>query len=472
MVGLASLIGTAMEKSNVAEEQHDGPSTKVAVLKMSYLLAVTAVAFMVPAFSMTRPAEWFVIPALLALQAIVLLACRIDAYEIVRPALRLKWLFVFLILMYALLPAETQSDALLEWRIPGVQWRLSVNLTGLEQAALMCLQISTVLLASTVVRMTGTGSDLVIGLQAFRLPTLFVHSLDQTLKLLGGVEPPGGRDGRRRGQNHAQGQGRGHGEGPPHPGFFTVMRELLRGDIGSFVQTIQGNIGASEHAGRKADRDLSAQLAHDVAVVSGLALCMASFKMLKFLPGLPFAPGHKALLLFPLYVLAARLTHSRWGATAAGSIMGVIGFLQGDGRFGVLEILKHLGPGVVIDLADPLVRRLPNWALGYCFLGLLAAVARTATEFAIVLMLGARAEVYIFPAARLVPNLLAGLLSGFVTIFLLRAFGLSEQSRDADHAAPARMNEGDGSEGAAQNPAMVAFPAEKLDAREGRISPQ
>jgi len=468
MVGLASLIGTAMEKSNVAEEQHDGPSTKFAVLKMSYLLAVTAVAFMVPAFSMTRPAEWFVIPALLALQAIVLLACRIDAYEIVRPALRLKWLFVFLILMYALLPAETQSDALLEWRIPGVQWRLSVNLTGLEQAALMCLQIITVLLASTVVRMTGTGSDLVVGLQAFRLPTLFVHSLDQTLKLLGGVGQPGGR-----GQGQGHGQGRGQGQGQPQPGFFTVMRGLLRGDIGSFVQTIRGNIGlAGEQAGGKGDRDLGAQLAHDVAVVSGIALCMASFKMLKLLPGLPFASGHKALLLFPLYVLAARLTHSRWGATAAGSIMGVIGFLQGDGRFGVLEILKHLGPGVVIDLADPLVRRLPNWALGYCFLGLLAAVARTATEFALVLMLGARAEVYIFPAARLVPNLLAGFLSGFITIFLLRAFGLSGQSKDADRDARARMSEGDGSEGAAQNPAMVAFPAEKLDAREGQISPQ
>jgi hypothetical protein len=471
-----------MKKTNVAEAHHDGHTTKVAVLKVSYLLAVTTVAFMVPAFSTTPPAEWFIIPALLALQAIVLLACRIDPHEIVRPVWRLKWLFVFLILMYALLPAETPSDAFLEWCIPGVQWRLSVNLRGLVKAAVMCLQIISVLLASTVVRMTGTGSDLVVGLQAFRLPTLFVHSLDQTLKLLGGVGPPGGRDhGRHRGQSRArghgrgQGQGQGPGQGPgqPHPGFFTVMRGLLRGDIGSFVQTIRGNIGlAGEQAGRKADRDLSAQLAHDVAVVSGLALCMASFKMLKFLPGLPFASGHKALLLFPLYVLAARLTHSRWGATAAGSTMGVIGFLQGDGRFGVLEILKHVGPGVVIDLADPLVRRLPNWALGYFFMGLLAAVARTATEFALVFMLGARAEVYIFPAARLVPNLLAGFLSGFITIFLLRAFGLSEQPKDADRDARARMTEDDGSEGAAQNSAMVAFPAEKLDAREGRISPQ
>jgi hypothetical protein len=112
--------------------------------------------------------------------------------------------------------------------------------------------------------------------------------------------------------------------------------------------------------------------------------------------------------------------------------MGVIGFLQGDGRFGVLEVLKHLAPGVLIDLADPLMRRLPQRALTYCVLGLAAAAARTMTEFIVVLFLGARAEVYIFPAARLVPNLLAGFLSGFVTVFILRAFKASTPSTDKD----------------------------------------
>jgi len=47
--------------------------------------------------------------------------------------------------------------------------------------------------------------------------------------------------------------------------------------------------------------------------------------------GVPFASGHKGVLLIPLYILASRLTYSRWGGTAAGAIMGVIGFLQGDG---------------------------------------------------------------------------------------------------------------------------------------------
>jgi hypothetical protein len=177
-------------------------------------------------------------------------------------------------------------------------------------------------------------------------------------------------------------------------------------------------------------------MAHDVAIVSGLALTMATLKMFRVLPGIPFASGHKALLLFPLYILASRLTYSRWGATAAGAVMGVIGFLQGDGRFGILEMLKHLAPGVVIDLAQPWISRLPGRALGYCLLGLAAAVARTATEFSLVAMLGARAEIYIFPMAKLVPNLVAGFLSGFTTLFVLRAFDHSMPRREDSLAEP------------------------------------
>jgi hypothetical protein len=394
--------------------QHDSRTTKIAVLKVTYLLAITAVVFMMPAFSWTRAAQWFVVPALIAIQTLALLLCRIGASPIARPIWRLKWLFLFLIATYTLLPAESSTDALVTWHLPGVGWRVSINLTGLGHAGLMCLQISNVILASALVRLTGTGHDLVEGLRAFRLPPLFVHSLDRTLDLLGGVR-------RSDGDRGAGGRGRSS-----QPGFFAVLKRVLGGDMGAFVGSIQGNMQlASEQAGREADEHLSSQLAHDVAVVSGISLAMASLKMLKFLPGVPFASGHKALFLFPMYVLASRLTRSRWGGTAAGSIMGVIGFLQGDGRFGALESFKHVAPGLIIDLAEPLVRRLPSWALGYSILGLAAAVARTATEFAVVLLLGARAEVYLFPAARLVPNLLAGFLSGFVTMFVLRAFGLS-----------------------------------------------
>jgi hypothetical protein len=359
-----------------------------ALRKVCYLLAVTALVFALPATGAPALAQSLVIAGLLALQAIILLVCRVELRAIVRPAWKLKWLFALLIVVYGLLPPETPCcDTRIGWPVPGLAWTLSINLTGLQQAGLMCLQILTVLLTSMVVRETGGGRDLVDGLKAFRLPDLFVHALDQTLDTFVGARRPGHR---REG-------------GAPSGGFFRMIREMSRGDFSAFVKTIEGNMTLGAGRAPDAGRRLDARLAHDVAVVTGIALCMASLKAVKVLPGLPFASGHKTFLLFPLYILAARLTHSRWGATAAGSIMGVIGFLQGDGRFGVLEIFKHIAPG-------------------YCVLGFAAAIARTTTELLLVLLLGARAEIYLFPAARLVPNLLAGTLSGVVTVFVLRAF--------------------------------------------------
>jgi hypothetical protein len=400
-------------------------TARIAILKVLYLLAVTAGAFVIPSAAATRPARWFVLPALLALQIIVLLACRIGVNNIIRPVWRLKWLFLFLIGVYSLLPPEHHetSQTIVYWRVPLMGWLLPLNVSGLERAVLMCVQILTLVLASMVIRLTGSANDLATGLRAFGLPNLFVYSLDYTLELLGG----------------AQRSDRGRGDGRGRVGSFSTMRRLLRGEIGWFAETIHANI---DRAGERArlHGGIGVHLAHDIGVVTGVALCMASVKVLKILPGLPFAPGHKVLLLFPLYVLASRLTYSRWGATAAGSIMGVIAFLQGDGRFGILEILKHITPGLVIDIGEPLARRLPGWAFGYCLLGLAAAVARLSTDFVVVVLLGARAEVYLFPAAVLVPNLIAGLLSGFVTTYVLRAFARSAETKLAEADARAILD--------------------------------
>lgn len=233
------------------------------------------------------------------------------------------------------------------------------------------------------------------------------------------------------------------------PGFFAIVRRLLRGDVGFFIQAVEGNlVRAQDELAADRARSLDARLAHDVAIISGVALGMMSLKVLKFLPGIPFASGHKTMLLFPLYSLAAHLTYSRWGGTTAGAIMGVLGYLQGDGRYGVLEILKHVAPGLVIDLTWPIARRLPRSVFVYGPLGLLAALARTATEFAAVMLLGARAEVYVFPAAKLVPNISAGILSGFVTWFLLPAFDRFRPAPDpavlpTDTLLPSPVSESD-----------------------------
>src|SRR5262249_59323965 len=97
------------------------------------------------------------------------------------------------------LPAEGHAspDRLFPWQFPGTLWVIPLNLTGLARAGLMCLQLLTVLLASTVVRRTGSGRDLIDGLQAIGLPKLFVHAFDQTLHLNSGPRPDRGGPGRR-----------------------------------------------------------------------------------------------------------------------------------------------------------------------------------------------------------------------------------------------------------------------------------
>jgi hypothetical protein len=395
----------------MAKLPEDSPRSRLALLKLLYLLAVTAAAFGVPAIEATRPAEWYVVSGLLTLQVATLLACGIGLPIILGAGWRLKWFFVFLLACYAFLPDEGKSsnEVLRSWQVPGIGWTVPLNLPGLEHAALMCLQLLTVILVSAVVRLTGSGTDLADGLRAFGLPGLFVHSLDQTLSLLGGR----GRE--QPVEREATGQ--------KAPSLFHMLGRLFRGDVGLFVESIQRNLNdAQKQVARQSAGWLDSRLIHDVSVIAGVALAMVSLKIIKILPGIPFAPGFKVLLLFPLYITASQRTFSRWGGTVAGSIMGVIGFLQGDGRYGVLEILKHAAPGLVIDLARPLIRRLPQSAIVYCVLGFVAAIARTSAEFAAVLFLGARAEIYLFPAARLIPILIAGTLSGFVTLFVLRAF--------------------------------------------------
>ena len=124
------------------------------------------------------------------LQAVILIRCRVEWREVFRPLGRLKWLFLVLLVCYAVLPGDDERTTA-DWNaIPIFGRALWVNLGGLALAALMCLQILTVLLASSVVRLTGPGTDLVVGLRALGLPKLFVYPLDLVLAKLGGVRRP------------------------------------------------------------------------------------------------------------------------------------------------------------------------------------------------------------------------------------------------------------------------------------------
>ena len=396
--------------------------------KVLYLLTLTVGVFAIPG-----PMRWYAVPALVLFQVGLLLALRVPFRAVYRIVTRLKGVFLFLIGCYLLLPGKEGSEV---FSLPlGVfDWALDLNLTGLRTAILMCCQILAVLLASAVVLLTGSESDLVEGLRRLWCPRLLMYSVDNTLALLGGLDRPG--HGGRRGQGSGTGGMRvGRRNNQPGeaeadsvragPGFLAITRRLLRGDAGLLIEAIKSGMKRASERNQRTMGQASVEerrLAHDVTIISGIAVVMMSMKLFKFLPGIPFAPAHKTLILIPLYILAAQLTYSRFGGTTAGAIMGLVNFLNGNGRFGLFDVLKHMVPGLAIDLLWPVFRRLPRKIWVYSVLGILTAICRISTELAVGLLLGARWEVFLGLTWRICSNLLAGGLSGAVTYSILPAF--------------------------------------------------
>jgi hypothetical protein len=197
--------------------------------------------------------------------------------------------------------------------------------------------------------------------------------------------------------------------------FWSAIRHR---DLTPLATQIQQTLAASKQ--RAIDYGLDERRAHDVAVIGAIGATMMTLKIIKIMPGMPVIAGMKSIFFIPLYIIAAEATRSRWGATVAGTIMGVIGFLNGDGRYGVFEVFKHTVPGVLIDLCWPLLSRFPRRRWVFMAIGITAAIGRTSSELVMTLALGANAEIWLFPLWKLVPNLIAGVLSSYVAMGLLK----------------------------------------------------
>jgi hypothetical protein len=160
---------------------------------------------------------------------------------------------------------------------------------------------------------------------------------------------------------------------------------------------------------------------------------MLGFKVLKILPGVPFAPGYKGVVLIPLYLVAASLTKSKAGATWTGLTMGTVAFLLGDGRYGVFEIAKHVTPGVLTDLLFGVFRRIARGGrmrrvIGWSCLGMIAALGRFATITMVAFAVSPPAIVYITLLPGLLVHATFGVISGLITTPLMTAIENREEA--------------------------------------------
>lgn len=374
-------------------------------LRVAYLLAVG-----VGVFAVSAPA---VVAGIAVAQVLLAIGVGIGPARLLRLVRKLLTYGGALALTFAFFPDASNP----RWTtiVPGI----TVSLSGLAVAGLMLLRLLAVLIASEVIRQGDPGA-VASGLRGFGVPASFADALGLTLGQLAASDA--GKGGGRGGGMGAGGGG-GRGRRAGGRSFVDAVRPLVRGDVGPLLGEVRMRLEAARRA--TAEQLGDSPYARDLAVVVGMASAMLALKILKLLPGIPFAPGHKTVLLIPLYILAGALTRMRWGATLTGTTMGTVAFLMGDGRYGVFEILKHVAPGVVVDLLLPLVHRPGRRAstLVWCLFGLVVAAGRFATVLAMTVLVAAPEQLYFLLAVPAAIHLVFGVLSGFIAKHVVAGLG-------------------------------------------------
>ncbi|HEY5648914.1 MAG TPA: energy-coupling factor transporter transmembrane component T [Nitrospiria bacterium] len=382
-------------------------------LKIIYLITVSVLCFVIK--------QPWVLTGLLAFHLSLWFAVKLPFRALTRSLRKISFFIVLILITFSLMPLEAMdSDT---WKtIPILGFELSVNMTGLAFGTLMSLRVLVVVIASMAIQLSGKPGEFVEGLRAIRLPAVAAMTIDSTLHLLGPgamKKKPGSGGG--RGGASGSGQG-GRGKDKEQAGPDLTWDRIKRGDFGFLIEMIErAFLRARDHL-KETQPKADPKLVHDVAIISGLCLLMMTAKLMKVMPGLPFAPGHKLVILVPLYILASYLTHSRFGATITGTAVGIISFLFGEGRFGIFEILKHITPGLVVDAMQPWMARSGNRPSRLTLVGVGAACAavRISTIVLVTLLIQAPAWFYALIVPMLISQTIFGGISGFVTFYLLK----------------------------------------------------
>jgi hypothetical protein len=441
-----------------SEAQSSAKPSSDARLRALYLLALAVGVFLMPA--------WWMVAIAAGAQVLLWLGLGIGVRKLLRQVRKLFLFLAVIQIAYALVTNDPATD---RWQtyvltLFGLGWEIDVNLSGAMVGLTMVLRVLAVVLASQVIR-AGDTRAFAAGLRKLGVPRVVALSIDAVLELLGerqkgkgkrrrkrkgrgseggrgsgsgggGGRGSGGGGGRGSGSGSGDGGGSAHAGEEPKAGFVQSLKRLARGDVSLIVDKLYGHVARVESHIAESSPETDRQMARDVAVIAGIALTMLGIKALKLLPGIPFAPGHKGVILIPLYVVAGFMTRSRAGSTLTGLTMGTVAFLLGDGRYGIFEIVKHVAPGVLVDLLMPLMRRSTGQArrglFAWSMFGLVIALGRYATITAIAFSVQAPALVYALLIPGLTIHAVFGILSGVVTAPLIRALERRESKQPSD----------------------------------------
>ena len=353
-------------------------------------------------FAFDQPA---VIVGLLVAQLLFWLGSALPLAGIWAAIRRLRWFFLIILLSYAFI--GTDSD---QWYSVTIgPWAMTISLTSMQLALLMCLRVITLVIASSWVRLSSPKDAFVGGLRAMGLPELVALGIDATLDNLGGGARHGKGDGGGRHRNKQPAQADANS---------LTFAQIRSGDVTVATDWFARHFKKAKEALADRYQELPAATIHDLTIVLGVSLAIMSLKLLQILPGLPIAPGHKNILIIPLLLFAARATNGRFGATSTSMVAGIVSFMLGYGKYGILELAHFIVPGMLADVLSPLARAKsrPGRLFQFILIGAILGLGRFAANFLIIILAGAPQIAFVLYLPILLSQVTFGALSGFVSL--------------------------------------------------------
>jgi hypothetical protein len=319
--------------------------------------------------------------------------------------LKVKW-FILLILIFNALTTSAGDVTLIKIS----SFKLGVEWEGLLNGTLQSLKLMTMLLITNLVRNTMSSDDFVIGLRSLGLNKTTSETVHQIFSVVGE-----GKKQKKPGEG--KGKGTGGGKGKEKDEANVTARQVLGGKIGNIPNKIRKRLEQGQEQFGSSEG----------AVVGATSLAVTLVRMVKIAPGLPLAPGHKNILLVPLFIYAARKSKSGFAGTSVGLISGILHFAMGFGKYGPLGILQFVLFGFVIDLILKLAPN-KNSLLLYTIAGGVAGLMRFSSELLLALIFGLPESFFLLYIPIVVSQVLFGAGSGIIAVALLKEKKLKENN--------------------------------------------
>jgi len=399
-------------------------------LKIAYLLAVMT------AVCIFKSPE--VIGALLVIQLGLWINSTLGWSPLVRMIKRLALFFLIIALSYTFVSV---GDADHWISVVIGHWNIPLNLGGLSVALIMCLRVLVLVMASRWVQESSKPGDIVRALQEFRVPRFLSTSIDGTIRLAAG-------EGQRRGSGDGSGGG-GRRQMNTEEAMSLGFQQLRQGRMTFVMDMVERALNRAEVLVTNENPGMDRTQVRDIAIIIGIAVVIMGTKLIQVLPGIPFAPGHKNVLIVPLFLLAASLTQMRFGGLWTGLTVGVVSVLSGYGQYGVLEIAHFAVPGVMADVLLPFVRpHSRRWwrIVEFALIGAAMGAGRFAANFVMILLAGAPEMAFVLYLPMFVSQVSFGAISAFVSLGLLELLSgrptASEEPRATEQVSGDRESSG------------------------------